>query len=1050
MGNVLSCCCAEKPCERQDEEQRLIGEGVASPQTSLKVSEGGPVNPDCVTTESSESPSPTTEHNDQSNTSLLLEATPPEEAPCPAALQKHVAATSASPVKLDASVVVVVPEAALVSAQDDGNALSDHEKVASGLVSEALAGATKIVASESFAKLAAEGGGGGVVVMSSSPQTHQAASVAGLVGTGPVLESKLVPVEKTVEAVTSLATDSHTPATGIQIQASPKGTVSQATIIEKADNQASSSPAKSSLPSAGSHSGSAEKLGLDLQSSDHAKLDTECDSTETEAKAVEVCHVNAEGQNVSATAMLNEATTTPLVASPRKELLQDAVVHLNGSLPVDKVTEEASSKTASATEDLTITSVEPVSEGTEKQGTPTRSQEKSNDEAVSQAISTPTKSPPASAVGIDNQPTDIITDIQTVSVEQVGSQAVCGLAESQAVLSEHLAKADSEVPNEEAMPLVASPINKAPAELHLNGSFAEESATCPALDPTIEEKPSSIIANTTEDASVTTLETIPKEQDRGQSNDIAKTSDVSLADKSASSEGSPPQETISTIPPGVKQEANESPKSLSPISGDDVQVGSGEHEALPDGSTAQHQDQDAQQPHPETDLHLDFSSTTSDGSPSAKASKDSTARPAHKSDLKDESCQDEDLKTSTLVSVTTENTAPTETGGSPVGPSPQEKIATDTDTISSLGNLVEEQETGKLMISTEDKLDTELKGGITDEGPVEGSKDEEWDVVDGNDIDGDLYRGEDEIEEDLEKELIKLKVEQRCSLEPPMAILAYSEREWKGQTAKSAVIRKGYAALSQGFSLLQRVRGDNYCALRATLYQALMSPTGPPDWLQQDSFLRIPEDLESRHGLMEGWLFPEICLPISGTENTVDLMKHYLGLLQKWWLEAAAAPGGWEGRRGVCEQLFQGGDEEFGLMEALKLLMLHRAMELHSAMQRGDDVPIFCWLLFARDTSPCPRTFLANHLSQVGFTGGMEQVEMFLLGYALQHTIKAFRLYMADTEEFITHYPDDHIPEWPCVCLVTEDDRHYNVAVGEPASDSDSASASPPQEEIAD
>ena len=58
---------------------------------------------------------------------------------------------------------------------------------------------------------------------------------------------------------------------------------------------------------------------------------------------------------------------------------------------------------------------------------------------------------------------------------------------------------------------------------------------------------------------------------------------------------------------------------------------------------------------------------------------------------------------------------------------------------------------------------------------------------------------------------------------------------------------------------------------------------------------------------------------------------------------------------------------------------------------------------------------------------------MFLLGHTLHHTIKTYRLYMADTEEFITHYPDDHIQDWPCVCLVTEDDRHYNVAVGEPA-----------------
>lgn len=58
---------------------------------------------------------------------------------------------------------------------------------------------------------------------------------------------------------------------------------------------------------------------------------------------------------------------------------------------------------------------------------------------------------------------------------------------------------------------------------------------------------------------------------------------------------------------------------------------------------------------------------------------------------------------------------------------------------------------------------------------------------------------------------------------------------------------------------------------------------------------------------------------------------------------------------------------------------------------------------------------------------------MFLLGYALQCTIQVYRLYKADTEEFVTYYPDDHRDEWPCVCLVTEDDRHYNVPVVEAA-----------------
>lgn len=79
-------------------------------------------------------------------------------------------------------------------------------------------------------------------------------------------------------------------------------------------------------------------------------------------------------------------------------------------------------------------------------------------------------------------------------------------------------------------------------------------------------------------------------------------------------------------------------------------------------------------------------------------------------------------------------------------------------------------------------------------------------------------------------------------------------------------------------------------------------------------------------------------------------------------------------RQQLCERVFQGGEEELGLLEALKLLMLGRAVELHSCMLGGRDIPLFCWLLFARDSSDCPRSFLSNHLSHVGLSAGLEQV----------------------------------------------------------------------------
>ncbi|XP_039983216.1 uncharacterized protein LOC120790033 [Xiphias gladius] len=304
----------------------------------------------------------------------------------------------------------------------------------------------------------------------------------------------------------------------------------------------------------------------------------------------------------------------------------------------------------------------------------------------------------------------------------------------------------------------------------------------------------------------------------------------------------------------------------------------------------------------------------------------------------------------------------------------------------------------------------------------------------------DLYRGAEELPVSQNNkpgqpsvfETTFLKVEDRCSLAPAVDILSYSEREWKGNTAKSALIRKGYKEISQRFGSLRRVRGDNYCALRATLFQVLSNSTQLPAWLQEEDITMILMQLEAQEGLMSQWTFPGECLQGDGTGDVTQQLKGYMELLQNKWQAAVDCSSAAE-RQQLCERVFQGGEEELGLLEALKLLMLVRAVELHSCMQGSGDVPLFCWLLFARDSSDCPRSFLSNHLSHVGLSAGLEQVEMFLLGYALQCTIQVYRLYKADTEEFVTYYPDDHKDDWPSVCLITEDDRHYNAPVVEAA-----------------
>ncbi|XDA84997.1 hypothetical protein R6Z07M_014776 [Ovis aries] len=249
----------------------------------------------------------------------------------------------------------------------------------------------------------------------------------------------------------------------------------------------------------------------------------------------------------------------------------------------------------------------------------------------------------------------------------------------------------------------------------------------------------------------------------------------------------------------------------------------------------------------------------------------------------------------------------------------------------------------------------------------------------------DMYRAADEIEK--EKELLiheRGSSEPRLSVAPEMDIMDYCKKEWRGNTQKATCMRKGYEEVSQKFTSIRRVRGDNYCALRATLFQAMSQPAALPSWLQD----------------------PELTLWASLAE-----------------LRTA------EARQMACDELFTNEEEEYSLYEAVKFLMLNRAIELYDDKEKGEEVPFFSVLLFARDTSSDPGQLLQNHLNQVGHTGGLEQVEMFLLAYAVRHTIQVYRLSKYGTEEFVTVYPTDPPRDWPVVTLIAEDDRHYNIPV---------------------
>lgn len=76
----------------------------------------------------------------------------------------------------------------------------------------------------------------------------------------------------------------------------------------------------------------------------------------------------------------------------------------------------------------------------------------------------------------------------------------------------------------------------------------------------------------------------------------------------------------------------------------------------------------------------------------------------------------------------------------------------------------------------------------------------------------------------------------------------------------------------------------------------------------------------------------------------------------------------------MCNILFSDATLEYKLYEALKFIMLYQVTEVHEQMKMNKVIPSIFHLLFSRETSSDPLSFMMNHLNSVGDTCGLEQV----------------------------------------------------------------------------
>jgi len=267
------------------------------------------------------------------------------------------------------------------------------------------------------------------------------------------------------------------------------------------------------------------------------------------------------------------------------------------------------------------------------------------------------------------------------------------------------------------------------------------------------------------------------------------------------------------------------------------------------------------------------------------------------------------------------------------------------------------------------------------------------------------------------------------SVGEPIAIKDYALWEWKSDTPTSRAMKKGYGFISSrtGCQHLRQIRGDNYCAIRAVLFQALAGRLPIMNLFASEKITKL-EKIPSLHASLDQWSFANR-LPVPQTEVITTLEK-FLAFFSEQIRKICDIPSQPE-RIESTLSLLNNETDEFKILEATKLLMYDAAVHLYKRLSRGEDVPVFAMLLFARDSCDSPPGLLTNHLNKTGDTGGLEQVEMCLLGYTLGVVIQVIRPSQVDEEDFIAYYPPlDDVPKYtPTVTLVAEDDRHYNIVM---------------------
>nr|XP_056710752.1 inactive ubiquitin thioesterase OTULINL [Euleptes europaea] len=276
---------------------------------------------------------------------------------------------------------------------------------------------------------------------------------------------------------------------------------------------------------------------------------------------------------------------------------------------------------------------------------------------------------------------------------------------------------------------------------------------------------------------------------------------------------------------------------------------------------------------------------------------------------------------------------------------------------------------------------------------------------------------------------LQRKFTKNHSVRSEVNLLGHCAQKWKGETEQARQMREAYEELfwRHHVKYIRQVRRDNYCVLRAVLFQIFHQGIPLPPWMKAIDVLKLPEKLLYSQGC--NWIQQYSFGPEQYTSsNILGKLRKCIDMLKNQWMEISSIKDPYE-RGNLCTALFGDENVEHQMYEGIKFIMLYQVIEAYECLNNKEHIASFFHLLFTRDTSLDPLSYMMNHLNSVGDKRGLDQVDMFLLGYSLEVKIIVYRLFKFHSGDFCVNYMEAYQRDWHEVSLLTEDDQHYDIPV---------------------